>query len=72
MDCIVDGVTKSCTRLSDFHFHFQRSLTLILYWVDCLFILLGPSSEISCSFFLKMFHCCLILPDSLFFFLSIR
>ena len=22
MDCIVDGVTKSQTRLSDFHFHF--------------------------------------------------
>ena len=22
MDCIVHGVTKSWTRLSDFHFHF--------------------------------------------------
>ena len=24
MDCIVDGVTKSQTWLSDFHFHFSR------------------------------------------------
>ena len=24
MDCIVHGVTKSRTRLHDFHFHFQR------------------------------------------------
>ena len=24
MDCIVHAVTKSWTRLSDFHFHFQR------------------------------------------------
>ena len=25
MDCIVQGVSKSWTRLSDFHFHFQKS-----------------------------------------------
>ena len=24
MDCIVHGIAKSCTRLSDFHFHFSR------------------------------------------------
>ena len=24
MDCIVHGVTKSWTQLSDFHFHFKR------------------------------------------------
>ena len=27
MDCVVLGVTKSSTRLSDFHFHFPLSLT---------------------------------------------
>ena len=26
MDCIVHGVAKSKTRLSDFHFHFQTHL----------------------------------------------
>ena len=26
MDCIVHGVTKSQTRLSDFHFHYANSL----------------------------------------------
>ena len=26
MDCIVHGVTKSQTRLSDFHFHFHRKM----------------------------------------------
>ena len=25
MDCIDHGITKSRTRLSDFHFHFARS-----------------------------------------------
>ena len=25
MDCIVHGVIKSCTRLSDFHFHVHNS-----------------------------------------------
>ena len=29
MDCIVHGVAKSRTRLSNFHFHFHFSLTLI-------------------------------------------
>ena len=28
MDCIVHGVTKSRTGLSDFHFHFEHSLAL--------------------------------------------
>ena len=28
MDCILHGVTKSQTQLSDFHFHFSLSLTL--------------------------------------------
>ena len=28
MDCIVHGVTKSPTRLSDFHFHFPLSLQI--------------------------------------------
>ena len=27
MDCIVHGVTKSRTQLSDFHFHFHPSFT---------------------------------------------
>ena len=27
MDCIVHGVAKSRTRLSDFHFHFHPSFT---------------------------------------------
>ena len=26
MDCIVHGVTKSGTRLSDFHFHFKNTI----------------------------------------------
>ena len=26
MDCIVHGVTKSQTQLSDFHFHFHRKM----------------------------------------------
>ena len=31
MDCIVHGVTKSGTQLSDFHFHFHaKSLQLLL------------------------------------------
>ena len=28
MDCIVYGVAKSRTRLSDFHFHFSQTLAL--------------------------------------------
>ena len=28
MDCIVHGVTKSWTRLSDFHFHFSPKYTV--------------------------------------------
>ena len=32
MDCIVHGITKSQTRLSDFHFHL-RNLTLhVIRW----------------------------------------
>ena len=30
MDCIVYGVKKSRTRLSDFHFHFDQALLRIL------------------------------------------
>ena len=29
MDCIVHGVTKSQTQLSDFHFHFQRGQSIL-------------------------------------------
>ena len=29
MDCIVHGVTKSWTQLSDFHFHFHQWASLI-------------------------------------------
>ena len=29
MDCIVLGVTKSQTRLSDFHFHFLSQTSLV-------------------------------------------
>ena len=32
MDCIVYGVTKSQTRLSDFHFHFQRVWSGLSLW----------------------------------------
>ena len=31
MDCIVHGVTKSWTRLSDFHFHFTFEKTYVTY-----------------------------------------
>ena len=35
MDCIVHGITKSWTRLSDFHFHFSLSLSLdIMFFPD--------------------------------------
>ena len=33
MDCIVYGVTKSWTRLSDFHFH-PRSKHLLIPWLQ--------------------------------------
>ena len=31
MDCIVHGVAKSWTRLSDFHFHFSHETPLFVY-----------------------------------------
>ena len=31
LDCIVHGIEKSWTQLSDFHFHFQRTLKLFLF-----------------------------------------
>ena len=36
MDCIVPGVTKSWTRLSDFHFHFGYTTIClsIFQWLD--------------------------------------
>ena len=33
MDCIVHGVTKSWTQLSDFHFHFELSLALPVFGI---------------------------------------
>ena len=30
MDCIVHGISKSQTQLSDFHFHFIRSWTSLI------------------------------------------
>ena len=33
MDCIVHGVTKSWTQLSNFHFHFEHSLALPVFGI---------------------------------------
>ena len=41
MVCIVHGVTKSQTRLSDFHFHFlcyKNKLSILILKLDCLFL----------------------------------
>ena len=35
MDCIVHGVKKSQTRMSDFHFHFHMFCILITLLVSC-------------------------------------
>ena len=35
MDCIVHGVKKSQTRMSDFHFHFHILCILITLLVSC-------------------------------------
>ena len=37
MDCIVHGVAKSWTGLSDFHFHFQIFFTKKKYAWECVF-----------------------------------
>ena len=33
MDCVVHGVTKSQTLLSDFHFHFQMMNLKYIYYI---------------------------------------
>ena len=40
MDCIVRGVAKNQTQLSDFHFHF-------LHWAKCFSFSISPSNEYS-------------------------
>ena len=39
MDCIVNAVTKSQTRLSDFHFHTVQSLRAPLYLLDGMYLI---------------------------------
>ena len=46
MAYIVDGVTKSRTRLSNFHFHFRFHTLVIIYGI-CLFQLISLSMIIS-------------------------
>ena len=55
MDCIVLGVAKSRTRLSDFHFHFQghehqTCLLLVALWKL-------TDTEFFSSFFLSCWPC---------------
>ena len=35
IDCIVHGVSKSRTQLSNFHFHFLFNITSIFGWFTC-------------------------------------
>ena len=66
MDCIVHGVAKSRTRLSDFHFHFigargwgQVGLWSPFFVFFCfLFLLLLFFKETEDSFMLSMFMSC--------------
>ena len=43
MDCIVHGVTKSWTRLNDFHFHFQIDFFELL--LACNIVLVAVSDK---------------------------
>ena len=39
MDCVVDGVTKSQTGLSDFHFHYLYFIHSVDEYLGCFHIL---------------------------------
>ena len=50
MDCIVQGVAKSWTRLSDFHFHFTFHFFLMLpNSIPCVWRLLAGLFPLSCE-----------------------
>ena len=59
MDCIVQGIAKSQTRLSDFHFHLVEKLCWSLFWLHglqpakllCLLDFLGKNTEGIAIFF---------------------
>ena len=56
MDCIVHGVAKSWTRLSNFHFMAEKYYIL---WIFCLFILFIHSlvgESLSCFHFLLIMN----------------
>ena len=55
MDCIVHGVTKSWTRLSDFNFHYYRQDTVVV--LECIFqnaefLLYYVSPQFFCGLFM--------------------
>ena len=45
MDCIVYGVAKSQTRMSDFHFHFQGLYTKYVKCFKNLFFTISSKSD---------------------------